>query len=189
MKKLVLTFGLATAIFSAASTGTLAEEHNQVWSEINYEVDATINLEGVKHFKDLPTDYSDLLLTSSYAGYKFQQSNIISAFILQGNLYMRYQDYINMIKPDKVVYEPAEYPTISHFKLQIEKNGQSIELKQYDNEILINNSEVKEIPEPIVADFDEVTTYIPVRAVTEALNLDLKYHPSSMYDGPVVVIK
>lgn len=190
MKKTILSLGLSLALITGTFETVNANEAESS-DYPNKEVDAEIFLNGIKHFKNIPTDLevSGSVLESSYMEI-FSQWNVIVAFMYKDNLYMRYEDFIDIIKPDKFNYFPDQTAALpGPYFLEIEKYGQVITVLEGYNKLKTNNKITNgNIPAPFTGFYyNSKTMFIPVRAVGEALGLKVNFSCSK--NSYVVTIK
>ncbi|WP_217581818.1 hypothetical protein [Lysinibacillus sp. GbtcB16] len=196
MKKTILSLGLSLALITSTMGKVDAVEIVNAY-EIDYsqysnkEVEAEIFLNGIKHFKDIPTnlEVSGAVVESDYMK-NILQGNVIVAFIYKDNLYMRYDDFIDIIKPDKFKFFPDQSAALpGPYFLEIEKYGRVITVLEEYNKLKINNRITNgNIPAPFTGFcYYNKTMFIPVRAVGEALGLKVNFSRSKNSD--VVTIK
>lgn len=190
MKKAILSLGLSLALITG-TVGTVNANEVDDSQYSNAQVDAEIFLKGIKHFKDIPTDLeiSGSVVESFYVG-NFSQWNVIVAFMYKDNLYMRYEDFTDIIKPDKFDFAPDQTEAaIGPYFLEIKKYGQVITVSEFYNKLRTNNKITNgNIPTPFTGSYyNSKTMFIPVRAVGEALGLNVNFSRSKNSD--VVMIK
>lgn len=191
MKKTILFFVLSFALITGA-VGTVSADEGIYPQYVDKKVDAKIFLNGIRNYKYMP---SHLELSGSLAD-SIPDSNtvlnyyFIVAFIYKGNLYMRYEDFIDFVKPDRYEYFPIESKNpVSPSYLKISKYGREIMVEEGSNKLKIDNKITKKnIPIPFGGGFHSSgTMFIPVRAVAEGLGLKVEYLRSGEFS--VVTIK
>lgn len=175
MKKTILSLGLSLALITG-TVGTVNANEVDYSQGLNKEIHAEIFLNGIKHFKDIPKylEVSALVVEANiqYA-YSYKES-VIVALMYKDNLYMRYEDFIDIIKPDKFDFVPDQPDDLfSPYFLEIEKYDQVITFLEGSNKLKINNKIINfNIPAPFTGYYrNNKTMFIPVRAVGEALGL------------------
>ncbi|QPA58352.1 hypothetical protein [Lysinibacillus sphaericus] len=181
MKKTILSLGLSLTLLTG-TVGTVNANEVDDSQYSNKEVDAEIFLNGIKYFKDEPTNLeaSSSVVESIYLE-NFPQWNVIVAFMYKDNLYMRYEDFIDIIKPDKFNFVPDQSEAaVGPYFLEIEKYGQVMKFSEYYNELKTNNKKTNgNIPIPFTGScYGSKTMFIPVRAVGEALGLKVNFFGS-----------
>lgn len=190
MKKTTLTLGLSLALLTS-TVGTVNANEVGYSQYLNKEVQAEIFLNGIKHFKDIPTNLeaSGSVVESIYME-NMLEWNMVVAFMYKGNLYMRYEDFINIIKPDNFNFAPDQSKTaLGPYFLEFEKYGQVITVSEGNNKLKTNNKITNgNIPIPFTGScYDSKTMFIPVRAVGEALGLKVIF--SSLGNSYIVTIE
>lgn len=190
MKKIILFIGLSLAIISSTVETINA---NEVDSKcVNKEVDAKIFLKGIRCFEDEPTmlEASGSVVESFFYGDSYYGDwKIISAFMYKGTLYLRYEDFVDIINPDSFNFRPESDTVVGPYFFEFEKNGKVINVLEQDKELKVNGKITNNnIPIPLCTDFYfESSMYIPVRVVAEAA--DLKVDFSVLENDYIVTIK
>lgn len=191
MKKTILSLGLILALLTSTIGIVNANEIDDS-QYLNKKVQAEIFLNGIKHFEDIPTNLeaSSSVVESSYLMGDIPFLNVIVAFMYKGILYMRYEDFMDIINPDMFVFGPYKSEAaLGPYYLEFAKYGQVFTVSEEYSKLKTNNKITNDnIPSPFMGSYyGYKTMFIPVRAVGEALGLEVNFSCSKNSD--IVTIK